>query len=1208
MEIFLITGSGVMIKPTNRYILVVFIAVLLAFVIGCNQHDNPVVPDNENSAVSDHPAWQSDSNINWEIPSRPFRDRANLPKYVDSEVLVVLDNAPSVSAYSLLKKYPLTLIEKIACRWGDVYRLEITDDTSVPDMVAEISAEPSVKFAEPNYLLYLSEVPYFPDDERYAYQGDPLNPRDSAFDHWGPASCGADIVWNDTKGSSDVVVAIIDTGIRKTHEDLAANIWNNEDEVPSNGIDDDLNGYVDDTWGWNIRDDNNNPLDDNEYYHGTACAGIVAGVQDNGVGISGVAPGVRLMAVKIDFGSSSALESEVVEGINYAALNNADIINMSFSVSIYSAIIEQACDDAWNNGNGSILVAAAGNDNVGIVDYPARFDSVIAVGATCPWTAGLDPRDEKRIVPGEDYYGWGSNYGEDLMVMGFGDQYTTTHGGGNNYYYHGYYPVGFFRGTSCATPFVAGVLALVKSLHPEKSPLWCSQRVVSTADDLNVPGFDIETGYGRVNAIRAAYGPDRFSDLEDPLGFVQIDVPCDGVWDSIHDVPVSPHYDPYDLYKFTTGSDGYVDIDLSIITYGENLDLQVFSDSSLITPIASSNTYNHFDSSFESIDLPDLDAGEYYIRVNSPYPGNSSSYGLTVRHFNNELVVTGENLAADVTYCTPNDVLFLKLNVESGHLLTIDEINIYSYGTLPLANIQNVRLYWDKYGSGTLDKTDILVSETVNPSLNKFRLQDLDMQCADTNPLTFFVTAKVIDPPVGSTLRLSLESYKDVATSEGVEAHYSCFPIVSSETQFDLDLDPPYWPITTGIQSATPGPGYALIEFNAAVDDETPPVKYNVYYTQTLPFDFDTANKIPDIDVETGITSDYEFKVYTFPPLEEWYYAVRGEDQAGNEDVNEVYIACTPDLGGDPSNPTIVNSYEGGGYDGCVSGNYVYSVDTLFGLSIYEKPSPLELNKIGEWDNYSSPYEVEVKDHYAYIGDSHSFLIIDVADPYDPFLVKAFPEFNTVSIAIVGDYLYGIGADYDEDTDWLRVYDISDPENVSDPFSILLPEHAQLKQLKQNNGFLYAAHKNAGMHVYSILNDPAVPTYLTTWDISDVNCMAFQDNIMYMGAYDGNGPPFQELGVEVYDVASDPVYPPYLGHWCEENLFDPTDIVINGDYAYVSAFIVGASSEKYLYVVDISDPDSMVFKAKLLVPGLNGLFNDGPVIYGCANQVIYVIL
>ncbi|MBO5867099.1 MAG: S8 family serine peptidase, partial [Clostridia bacterium] len=188
-------------------------------------------------------------------------------------------------------------------------------------------------------------------------------------------------------GSPDVIVAVIDTGVDYNHEDLRNNIWYNSAEIPDNGIDDDSNGYIDDVRGWDCVSDDTDPMDDNG--HGTHVAGIVA-AENNKVGTVGVAFNCKVMVIKAGNSSGYFNNSDIAEAIQYAYMNGASVINMSFGGSNISIAVEEALENAYNT---TILVAAAGDDSlcnylscpahkplgqVG-VSYPAALPYVIGV-------------------------------------------------------------------------------------------------------------------------------------------------------------------------------------------------------------------------------------------------------------------------------------------------------------------------------------------------------------------------------------------------------------------------------------------------------------------------------------------------------------------------------------------------------------------------------------------------------------------------------------------------------------------------------------------------------------------------------------------------------------------------------------------------------------------------------------------------------------
>jgi subtilisin family serine protease len=293
----------------------------------------------------------------------------------------------------------------------------------------------------PNYIYEISE----------SITNDPLEEQQFSNDVVKPEA-----LWSYTKGAG-TVVAIIDTGVDWNHEDLAANIWINTNEIPNNGKDDDNNGYVDDVRGWDFvnttssgcsfgedcsREDND-PNDFNS--HGTHVAGIIGAVGNNAIGIVGIAPETKIMPLRAGFstGSSAFLETaDIIQAINYAIDNDADVINMSFAgygLSVLSSILTEA------DRLGIICVAAAGNNSSNEPIYPAAISSVIGVGATA------DGVSKSSF----------SNYGTWVDITAPGSWLLSTVP--NNNYDHK-------SGTSMASPVVAGVAALLKAKNPSYNP------------------------------------------------------------------------------------------------------------------------------------------------------------------------------------------------------------------------------------------------------------------------------------------------------------------------------------------------------------------------------------------------------------------------------------------------------------------------------------------------------------------------------------------------------------------------------------------------------------------------------------------------------------------------------------------------------------------------------------------------------------------
>lgn len=290
-------------------------------------------------------------------------------------------------------------------------------------------------------------------------------------DSWGVERIGAGVVHYDEDGNkgAGVKVAIIDTGIDYDHQDLNDN-------------------FEESLLGYDFVNGDADPMDDNG--HGTHCAGIVA-AEDNGVGVVGVAPEAELYAVKVLDADGSGYVSDVIAGIGWAVENGTDVISMSLSGRFSNIYLEEACDAAYEDG--IVLVAAAGNFKAPrgngqyaetTVEYPAAYDSVIAISATDI----------------SDTIAWFSSGGSEVELAAPGkDIYSTVLDG--EYAIH--------SGTSMACPHVAGTAALVIASDSSLTNVVVRQRLQETADDL-VSEDELDRdplyGYGLVDAEEAVLG------------------------------------------------------------------------------------------------------------------------------------------------------------------------------------------------------------------------------------------------------------------------------------------------------------------------------------------------------------------------------------------------------------------------------------------------------------------------------------------------------------------------------------------------------------------------------------------------------------------------------------------------------------------------------------------------------------------------------
>ena len=254
---------------------------------------------------------------------------------------------------------------------------EISGD--MKEILQQLNSIPSI-IACPNYVFKLPEVrrhpisekisvptliATLPTDDPYLADQWALN-NDGTFNDWSVE--GADIsafdAWGIRTGAvtddgDTIIVAIFDTGIDKDHEDLAANIWVNPGEIPGNGIDDDGNGFVDDVFGWDFTYNMNDP--DDNFGHGTHCAGIASASGNNSVGIAGVCWNCTVMPVKVFSNLGGGVLGTIVRGIIYAADNGADVISMSWGLHESLTTLKAAMDYAYDKG--VVLVASAGNSN-----------------------------------------------------------------------------------------------------------------------------------------------------------------------------------------------------------------------------------------------------------------------------------------------------------------------------------------------------------------------------------------------------------------------------------------------------------------------------------------------------------------------------------------------------------------------------------------------------------------------------------------------------------------------------------------------------------------------------------------------------------------------------------------------------------------------------------------------------------------------------
>ncbi|MBI2611648.1 S8 family serine peptidase [Candidatus Gottesmanbacteria bacterium] len=411
------------------------------------------------------------------------------PAYVEGEMIVKLKDTGFLDE-KFLKKFDLATAENVIPRrlkiqklnedrqgLDRIFKVRLKNKFKFNQILSLLRKEGMVEYVEPNYILSTFVTPNDPDFSKL----------------WGlnntgqtGGTSGADIkainAW-DNIHDSNLVVGIIDTGVDYTHEDLANNMWKNPGEVEGNGVDDDGNGYVDDVYGWDFVNNDNNPMDD--HGHGTHVAGTIGGEGNNSIGVSGINWEVKIAALKFLSSGGYGTTTDAIEAISYANSMGFKITNNSWGGGGYSQALYDAIAAA-NNG-GYLFVAAAGNSGLNTDNssaYPASYnlDNIISVAAT----------DHNDNIASFSNYGVNS---VDLGAPGVNIYSSVPKGNCSLCAASGYT---YLSGTSMATPHVAGAAALIWTSKPALSHLQIKSLLLSTTDPLSSLSGKSVSG-GRLN-------------------------------------------------------------------------------------------------------------------------------------------------------------------------------------------------------------------------------------------------------------------------------------------------------------------------------------------------------------------------------------------------------------------------------------------------------------------------------------------------------------------------------------------------------------------------------------------------------------------------------------------------------------------------------------------------------------------------------------
>jgi len=452
----------------------------------------------------------------------PPRDDAGRPNYVPGQLVVRFHGGvPHHRQDQIVDELGARILRTLDARRGE-YLVVLSGGVSVPTAAEQFARLQEVDYAEPNVLHYINHMP---NDQLYSsYDSQPTELQRWVFNGMGgDSNIDAEAAWAITTGSTNVVIAVIDTGVAIHHPDLAANIWTNPYQA-----EDAANGYTNAVHGWDFYNNDNDPdpdlgdgtSGDGDTFHGTFVAGVAAAVSDNNLGVVGASWHSKIMPLKVFTNTGGAPSAAIVDAIRYAADHGANVINMSFGSPVASKTINSAIQYAAIRG--VIMIAAAGNGNTKSRSYPASYPYVVSVGGTGSGSvlsggsvtnmrarasfSQYGPKAVDVVAPAVDIVS--------TAVLSVTDQNNGWGTNGTFTYFYG-------NGTSFASPMVAGEAALLLA-RAEQLGLSGSisanafDNVITTATtsvDPDPVGGANWAGHGRVNFLAALHqiGPQLVS-------------------------------------------------------------------------------------------------------------------------------------------------------------------------------------------------------------------------------------------------------------------------------------------------------------------------------------------------------------------------------------------------------------------------------------------------------------------------------------------------------------------------------------------------------------------------------------------------------------------------------------------------------------------------------------------------------------------------
>ncbi len=366
---------------------------------------------------------------------------------------------------------PFEVKDELDIELERIFSIFLTGESNFRKTLQNLERTELFEYVEPRYL---GKLAYTPNDPSFSGQN-------------AVKLIEADKAWDVTKGSSNVIVAIVDAGIDTAHIDLKGQHQFNTAD-PIDGVDNDNNGYTDDYLGWNFGANNNNPKYSSED-HGVKMSGVIAATPDNSVGFAGIVFNCKILGVKVT--NSSNQVAFGYEGIKYSADRGCKIINCSWNIKSYSKFGEEMVEYA--NQRGALVVAANGNEGNDDLNYPASYKNVLAVSNT-------DLNDNRVSNSNIGFYTDLSAPGLNVLTLKPINNYERT------------------SGTSMSCAVVSGVAALVASQHPTYNGLDILNTLKASGDPLYANGknsfYENKLGVGRVNAFSAVNYAGSYTELD----------------------------------------------------------------------------------------------------------------------------------------------------------------------------------------------------------------------------------------------------------------------------------------------------------------------------------------------------------------------------------------------------------------------------------------------------------------------------------------------------------------------------------------------------------------------------------------------------------------------------------------------------------------------------------------------------------------------